>query len=216
MTEQAQGDFWGQFEGNIDGSAEAANVESTGFDTIPGGTFAPAVVTELTLTDNQSAIDHATQNGYAAPTYEKYYNVKWTLLGGEFEKRIIFQKIRPWKFLPDGKADNKSRTRQANVLRRLMLLTNCPNPTHNGAPTDSDLAPCLNKPVAIGIGLWENRNSQGEWNSGNWVSQLNPADAEFQPVTGKQLPKHEGQVDDVDQTGSTTKQGATGQDQPNW
>lgn len=218
MTDtNTQGDFWSQFEGNVDGSAEQANVENVGFDSIPGGTHAPAVATELKLTDNQSAIDHANENGYEAPTYEKFFNVKWAIVGGDFDKRIIFQKIRPWKFDNKGNPDAKARTRQANMLRRLMLLTNCPA-NFAGAPTDSDLAPCLNKPVAIGIALWENKNERtGEWSNGNWISQLNPADANFEPVTGKQVAKHDGEVDDVD--GTRTGAGASTaaqKDAPKW
>lgn len=215
MSQEQQQDFWSQFEGNVDGSAESANVESMGFDSIPGGTLAPMQATEITLTDNQSAIDHAAQNGYAAPTFEKFYNVKWLLIGGDFEKRVMFQKIRPWKFDNKGNPDQKARTRQANVLRRLMMLTDCPIPTT--VPQTSDLAPCLNKPIVGGIALWENKNERtGEWTNGNWISSLDPISSDFEPVTGKVEPKHDGQVDDVDQTSSAASGQASGGDKPNW
>lgn len=214
MSQEQQQDFWGQFEGNVDGSAEATNVESLGFDSINGGSLVPMLCSEATFTDNQSAIDHATQNGYAAPTYEKFYNFKWTVIGGDYEKRVIFQKVRPWKFDIKGQPDQKARTRQANMLRRIMMLTDCPIPT--SVPQTSDLAPCLNKPVVGGIALWENKNPRtGEWSNGNWVSSIDPIGADFEPVTGKVVPKHDGQVDDVDGSSSTVNNSGTG-DKPGW
>lgn len=185
----SQQDFWGQFEGSVDGSAEAANVEQTGFDSINGGTFAPAMATEIKLTDNQAAIDAAITGGWTAPALEKFYNVKWKIIGGDYKDRIVFQKIRPFG------QDRKKATRQANVLRRLMLLTGCQ--IGAGAPTEVELAAALNKPLFIGIALWENKNERtGEWSNGNWISHINPAEAGMEPVTGTIVPKHEaGSVD---------------------
>lgn len=215
MSQEQQQDFWAQFEGNVDGSAEATNVESLGFESINGGSLVPMLCSEATFTDNQSAIDHAEQNGYEAPKYEKFYNFKWTVIGGDYEKRVIFQKVRPWKFDAKGNPDQKAATRQANMLRRIMMLTECPIPT--SVPQTSDLAACLSKPVVGGIALWENKNARtGTWSNGNWVSSIDPITADFEPVTGKVVPKHDGQVDDVDGSGSTGSNNAGTGDKPGW
>lgn len=219
----SQQDFWSSFEGEVTGSAEAANVESLDFETILGGTKAPALAIEIKTTDNQAQIDHANNNGYPAPILEKFYEVQWKLIGGDFKNRQIRMKIRPWKVFEGGdkkgQPDQKARTRQANILRRLMMLTQCPMPQHGGAPSEADLAPCLNKPVAIGIEIWENKNRDGEWNSGNWINELNPADGNFKPETGTKKPKHvQGEKDPAHESGSmpASEQKAVDAGQPDW
>lgn len=150
--------FWQTRTGNkIDGSD--ANSFSSNFKSLPDNTVATAMVKSVLLNE---------YNG------EKYYQLIWKLIDGEFESAEVKQRITPYDV-----DDNKAQ-RSLNMLMRLFKLSEV-KLTHSEEPQDEDLAPMKNKIMCIKIG---NGIIQGEERT--WVREVHKK-GELETCTGNTI-----------------------------
>lgn len=118
----------------------------------------------------------------------RHIELKWRVLGGGYDRRVIFQKIyifgNPAAKDVKASADKAKRMLaaiDANAGGQLMQI--------QGEPSDIDLARCLaNKMMTIIVQVWK-FEVDGEEKTGNWVSAVAPrskseAPAPAQAVTG--------------------------------
>ena len=120
---------------------------------IPNGTVATASIKSFVLINKEQGFD-------GRP--EKYYQIVYKLLDGEFKSREVTQKIKCF----DGKPEQIQRG--LNMLKLIMQLCEF-KPTHNDAPQDLELMPMLNKIVSVKIGEWfmENKKTGKDMNGNN-------------------------------------------------
>lgn len=157
------------FDGKkVDGSAEQSNVQANDF--IPGGTRAIANIEEFKWNEFQG---------------KRTIRIRWKLIDGDFKGRVTFQKI-DLEPLKDGKPDEKKAFRQANVLKRLFMLTGATIPDNE--PTDADFAQMVGSMAGIAIEVWASIGRDGQPASGNWISEIHPTQG-FECVTGNKEPK---------------------------
>ena len=150
----------------IDGLPE--NTFAAVFELIPNGTQVPAMIKSFEL--KQPA------------EFDAHYQVVWKIVDGEFKGREVRQSIKAF----DGNPDKKDRA--LNMMVRLFKLCEY-MPSHQNAPTNQDLFPCLNKVFGIKIQEWSMVRPDGSVSEGNWVSEVHKADGEFATVTGIKVVK---------------------------
>jgi hypothetical protein len=130
------------FFGNIEVSTE---FEAGGgsFEPMPSGTKSKAIIEEAKW-DNF-------EDNY-------YINIRWSLLGGEFNNRKVFQKIKV-------REDDKKKAEKA--LRMLAAIDANAGGKLMAAgtePSDDDLAIALvNKSMMITLDVWEINDKKGNW-----------------------------------------------------
>jgi hypothetical protein len=106
---------------------------------------------------------------------QKYINIKWRVLGGEYDKRIIFQKVRVFE------NDEKKRDKALAMLAAIDL--NCGGNLNKKVQSvdeldDIILMSCLaNKQMYIKVAVWE----MGE-KKGNWVKEVSAAGEQATPT----------------------------------
>lgn len=131
---------------------------SGGFQLIPNNTLA--------ISEIQSFV-HAT-----TPQGEAQYEIKWKIIGEEYKNRLLFQKIRAFS------SDDNKALRARNMLMLLFNMFDI-NLPHSGAPQNDDLLAFQGKIASIVIKTWEQ-----EGKSGNWVSEVHPAEYVSPVISG--------------------------------
>jgi hypothetical protein len=153
--------FWDTKNGTpVDGSVKHAF--GSGFAPIPDGTTAPAIITKFELKEFDN---HETGRP------DRCYQITWRLIGGEFSKRQVWQKI--YAFSPDAEKHAKA----LNMMKRIFVLANF-EMSHDMAPTTEDLYPLINKQMGIKIGFYKEKNS---------VREVHALDNNFEIATGKPI-----------------------------
>lgn len=119
-----------------------------------------------------AAIEEAKWDDYEE---DSYISLKWRVLKGEYQNRVIFQKlyVQGDSKAKDSmaKADKAKRMLaaiDANAGGKLLKLT--------GVPEDTDLmAALVGKMMAIKVQVWAVEDKQtGETKKGNWISAVAP------------------------------------------
>jgi len=155
--------FWDTNEGDaITKETTSTDYEvSTAMAPIPDGSVLKAIPTEAKWAEYEG---------------DRYINIRWDVIDGEFKSRVIFHKIR----VMSAKATQKDKALRmlaaidANAGGKLMELS--------GEPTDQQLSYLCNKPMEIRVRIWEMNDKVG-----NWVEAVSSAGAKApQPAPAKQ------------------------------
>lgn len=132
------------------------------FTIIPESTVATASIKSFTLVEKENKHKGIT---------EKFYQIIYKLLDGQFKSREVTQKIKCF----DGKPDQIQRN--LNMLKLVMQLCDF-KPTHNEAPQDLELIPMLNKIVCVKIGEWSIPKDDKSGNiEGNYIREVHASGA---------------------------------------
>lgn len=159
------------FDG-ISGSTQDAFIPE--LTIIPNNTTARAQITLITIVEKH--------NKYVGD--EKYIEVSWKILDGDFKAREVKQKIKCFV------GDDNQLKRARNMLMLLLNLCDYKIP-HEGEPTVFDLLPLTGKILGIKIREWSMEKQDGSGTmEGNFISEIHSADDKFMTETGiKSLPK---------------------------
>lgn len=126
------------------------------FTTLPEGTCADAMIKSFTLVDKENKFSNIN---------DRFYEIKWKLVNGDFKGREVSQKIKCF----DGKPEQIDRA--LNMLKLIMQLCDF-KPSTNEAPQDIELIPMLNKILSIKIGEWSMPKADGSGvMEGNFVRE---------------------------------------------
>lgn len=110
---------------------------------IPEGTKVRACVTEAGWKEYQG---------------DRYINLRWDVVDGEFKKRVIFQKVKVFESDP-AKSDRQKQMLAAIDANCGGKLQQC-----EGEPSDIEFMKALtNKPMIIRLGVWDMNGKQGNW-----------------------------------------------------
>jgi hypothetical protein len=148
--------FWQAPSGKkITGNPEDSFAQA--FTTIPEGTSAVATVKKFEVVNKE-----ASQYGAA----QKYIQVTYKLLDGDFKNREVQQKIKCFEGKPE------QIERNLNMLMRVMKLCSY-TPTHNNEPTTAELNEMVGNIVGIVIGEWSMPKADGSGvMEGNFVREV--------------------------------------------
>ena len=162
-------DFWGKAGEEITGRPEDAFTPE--FDEIiPDGTTAPAELVLVELIDRL--------NQYKSEP-EKFYQITWSIVSGEFKGRQVTQKIKCFFGKP---------AQIAKALNMLMLIMKLCNykPPHSNEPTAAELMSMRGK--ILGIKICEYQLDVGDKIlTGNWVREAHAVTDAFITQTGVKL-----------------------------
>lgn len=125
------------------------------FTVIPEGSVATASIKSFTLVEKDNK---------HTGTVDKFYQIIWKLLDGDYKSREVTQKIKCF----DGKPEQIQRN--LNMLKLVMQLCEF-KPTTADAPKDLELLPMLNKIASIKIGEWSMPKQDGGMMEGNFVRE---------------------------------------------
>ncbi len=132
------------------------------FSIIPEGSIATASIKSFTLAEKENKHKGVT---------EKFYQIIYKLLDGDYKSREVTQKIKCF----DGKPDQIQRN--LNMLMLVMQLCDF-KPTHNQAPQDLELIPMINKIVCVKIGEWSMEKDDKSGNiEGNFIREVHASGA---------------------------------------
>ena len=100
----------------------------------------------------------------------RYISLRWDVVGKEYTKRVIFQKI---------KVEDPNPTKRDRQIMMLMAI-DANSGGHlqklNSAPTDTDLANLCHKKMGIQVAVWKMKSSEtGEDMEGNWIKFVSDA-----------------------------------------
>jgi hypothetical protein len=110
---------------------------------------------------------------------DRYINLKWEVIEGEYKSRKIFQKIKVCD------TDSKKRDKALTMLSAIDTNTGGGLMRLGQEPNDMDLQTNLcNKPMALKIMVWALEDAQtGEKKTGNWIGAVAPLNrAQTQPA----------------------------------
>lgn len=166
-------DFWQSGTGKkINGTADEAFLGD--FRLIPDGTVADAVIKKFVIVEKT--------NDYTGVT-DKYFEITWKLVSGDFKSREVSQKIKTFSGKPE------AIDRNLNMLMLVMKLCDF-KLTHSNVPVNEELAAMVNKTLTIKIREWHMPKTDGSMMEGNHVSEVHPLEA-IPTETGTLLPVHE-------------------------
>ena len=157
--------FWTKSTGETL-SKQTATAEfqaQTDLPPIPDKTVVKAAATEIKWdVFTKDSPDGKTLNG------ERYVNVRWDVIDGEFQKRVIFQKIKV------SSAQEKTRDNAIDMLAAIdMNASGGKLMTLGREPSDMELMTLLaNKPMHLRLRVW---TSQDKTASGNWIDAVSSA-----------------------------------------
>jgi hypothetical protein len=126
------------------------------FTVIPESTQASATIKQFCLIEKQ--------NEYKGIN-EKFYQVTFKLLDGDYKSREVTLKIKCF----DGKPEQIQRN--LNMLKLILQLCDF-QPTHTNAPTDQDLMATIGKSVHVKIGEYSIPRNDGTCMEGNFVREV--------------------------------------------
>lgn len=131
-------------------TAQKEYTSEVAIEPMPEGTQANAIIEEAKFDEYEG---------------DRYINLKWRIIGGEFNNRVVFQKVKVFDM--DAKKRDKARMMLAaidtNAGGKLMGL--------GREPSDMELSMCLmNVPICVTFGKWDMNGKQG-----NWVKSVAPA-----------------------------------------
>lgn len=153
--------FWALNDGTTAESNTSFESGGGDFDPIPANTGCIA------------AIEEAKWDEYEG---DRFINLKWRVMKpSEYEKRVIFQKIKVFgtardkdKKATSDKAKRMLAAIDANAGGKLLKL--------GAEPSDMDLMSALvGKMMAIKVMIWKMKGEDGEERVGNWISAVAPA-----------------------------------------
>lgn len=156
--------FWSSELGQLSGNAADAFTKT--FKSIPNDTMATAKIESM---------------GYKEYNGDKYIQIDWQLMGGDFAGQHVFHKLYVFD------KDSKRKHRFLNMLVLLYKLFDM-QPESDMAPTDAELSKFKSKHAGIKIQETE-PNEHGKVY--NWVSEVYPAPG-FKPETGKSIERRTG------------------------
>lgn len=157
--------FWTKSTGETL-SKQTATAEfqaQTDLPPIPDKTIVKAAATEIKWDlFTKDSPDGKTLNG------ERYINIRWDVIDGEFQKRVIFQKIKV------SSAQEKTRDNAIDMLAAIdMNASGGKLMTLGREPSDMELMTLLaNKPMHLRLRVW---TSQDKTASGNWIDAVSSA-----------------------------------------
>lgn len=153
--------FWTSGTGKtLTGKPEDAFVRD--FSIIPDGTQAEAMIKHFILIDRP--------NEYTGSN-DKYYEILYKLITGDFKGREVSQKIKCFAGKPE------QIDRNLNMMKLIMELCDF-KPKHSNEPTDADLMPMQGKMVSIKISEWSMEKKDGSgMMEGNFVSEVHKSGA---------------------------------------
>jgi hypothetical protein len=150
--------FWNSGTGKeITGKAQDAFVQD--FSILPEGTCADALIKSFNLVDKE--------NKFSGKN-DRFYEIKWKLVNGDFKGREVSQKIKCFGEKPE------QIDRALNMLKLIMQLCDF-RPANNNVPQDEDLMPMLNKILSIKVGEWSMPKADGGFMEGNFVREVHPS-----------------------------------------
>jgi hypothetical protein len=126
------------------------------FSTLPEGTCADAMIKSFTLVEKENKFSNKN---------DRFYEIKWKLVNGDFKGREVSQKIKCF----DGKPEQIDRA--LNMLKLIMQLCNF-KPSTAEAPQDLELIPMLNHILSIKIGEWSMPKADGGFMEGNFIREV--------------------------------------------
>ena len=162
--------FWGQANQEITGRPEDAFIPD--LTIIPNNTSAPGQIKLINLVDK---INNFSQQ------QEKYYEITYKLMAGDFKGREVTQKIKCFI------GESNQIARALNMLKLIMDLCNF-KPTHANEPTALELMAMSGKVLGIKIREWQIEKSDGKIMEGNFVSEVWPMTDNFVTETGVKMP----------------------------
>lgn len=157
--------FWTKSTGETL-SKQTATAEfqaQTDLPPIPDKTIVKAAATEIKWDlFTKDSPDGKTLNG------ERYISIRWDVIDGEFQKRVIFQKIKV------SSAQEKTRDNAIDMLAAIdMNASGGKLMTLGREPSDMELMTLLaNKPMHLRLRVW---TSQDKTASGNWIDAVSSA-----------------------------------------
>lgn len=147
--------FWQKSTGETLNSQTAKTEYQSGTDLapIPKGTLLKAMPTEAKWSEYEG---------------QRFINIRWDVIDGEYKKRIVFQKLRV------GDGDSAKRDRAIDMLAAIdMNATGGKLMALGREPSDIDLMSNLcNKPMIIRVQVWETEDKS---KSGNWIDSVSSA-----------------------------------------
>ena len=148
-----QTDFWSSGTGKtLTGNAQDAFLADFGL--LPNNTIAQAMIKSFKYVDKE---------GYQG-AQDRFFLIQYKLIDGDFKGREVSQKIKCF----DGKPE--SIDRNLNLLKLIMILCDF-KPSHNGKPTDDELAEMNGKVISIKIREWHIGKDDGTIVPGNSVAE---------------------------------------------
>ena len=138
---------------------------------IPDKTIVKAAATEIKWdVFHKDSPDGKTLNG------ERYINIRWDVIDGEYEKRVIFQKIKVTSL------QEKTRDNAIDMLAAIdMNASGGKLMTLGREPSDMELMTLLaNKPMHLRLRVWTNQDKTA---SGNWIDAVSSAKGGKKPAT---------------------------------
>lgn len=155
----------------ITGDADKAFINS--FSVIPEGTRATAKIKAFEVINKE-----ATQYGAA----QKYIQVTYKLLAGDYTHREVTQKIKCYN------GTDEQIERNLNMLVLIMKLCKFA-PTHDKEPSAHELASMNGNVVGIVIGEWSMPKNDGGLMEGNFVREVHPSEGFINETGVKAEPK---------------------------
>lgn len=160
--------FWSD---DITGKPEDAFTKDIG-EVIPNNTKAPAEIRLIELVEKE--------NKYLGGI-EKYFEITWKLVSGDFKGREVSQKIKCFN------GELVQVTRARNMLKLIMNLCQY-KPSHNNEPTVYELTIMNRKVLGIKIREWQIEKNDGSgFMEGNFVSEVHAINDSFVTETGIKL-----------------------------
>ena len=126
------------------------------FSIIPEGTQAAAVIKQFSLIEKHNEFKGID---------EKFYQVTFKLLDGDYKNREVTLKIRCFEGKPE------QIQRNLNILKLILQLCDF-QPTHQNAPTDQDLMVTIGKSMHIKISEYSLKRDDGTYFDGNNVREV--------------------------------------------
>lgn len=163
-------DFWNSPLGEITGKPEDSFTKD--FSIIPDQTIAEAVIKKFVLVEKENKYEN---------TLDKYYEITYKLINGDYKNREVTQKIKVFHGTPE------SVHRNLNMFKLILSLCDF-KPTHRNEPTDLELIMTTGKTICVKIREWSMPKKDGTGiMEGNFVSEVYKS-GDMPTETGIKLP----------------------------
>lgn len=139
------------------------------FDGIQGDAEHAFVKTFAVIPDNTTAIADIKLAVIAEQNDEKFYELTWRIIDGDFKGQQIRQKIKCW----DG--DSYKAKRAKSMLLLIMTMFHVKH-SGEGAPNELEILPLIGKIAGIKIGYMASPKSDGTLGEYNFVREVHKAE----------------------------------------